>query len=670
MTVAYESAVVKAIRGFKAELRAHEGVQINLMANRYLDVERALESNIAALSEQITRLASEGMEPSWSQLYRLERWQTLQLQTMEELARFNGWAVDVIKAEQLDMMTRGIDNASAALESMKPGLGQFTKMPHDALQGMVGIARDGSPLGDLLASSYPAMRDSMTRELVKSVALGRNPRVTAAAVRKATGMGLDRALNIARTEQLRVYREATRESYVTAGVRMYQRIASLDERTCCGCAVADGEILSTEAEFDEHCQGRCFVSGTVAAGPPVGAATSRKYVGEVVTVGTASGNLVTVTPNHAILTDRGWIAAGLLREGDNVVSSGGSERVASPVDPHEYQVPTRIEDVRRALGMNRIVTVPAAAENFHGDGRGGKCEVYVVGADRLLGDSLESLLAEVGSELNLGRGNVQAHPLARQGTPALLLHRLLAAPEILLHQLAQSGALLGRQPLAAEAIGGGLSAPLYAGLAQMHLDSAARDPEGIGKRLLRFSGEVASRNFGVRQAEPGAMLRGPLADSESVAILATAKQPASLEQIREGLLRSVPAGRDVLRTLASNVVLDHVLDVSGRRFSGHVYNLQTQGHWYSANSIIAHNCDLLPIVVGVENPQAQSYQDWYGRQDEATQRSILGPGRYDALKSGSASWKDLGTHTHSDQWGGSYVATPVSNLPAVTAVAA
>ncbi|HZL04349.1 MAG TPA: minor capsid protein, partial [Coriobacteriia bacterium] len=257
MTAVYESRVVKAIRGFKAELRAHEGVQINLMASKYLDVERALESNIAALSEQIARLASEGMEPSWSQLYRLERWQTLQLQTMEELARFNGWAVDVIKAEQLDMMTRGIDNASAALESMKPGLGQFTKMPHDALQGMVGIARDGSPLGDLLAASYPAMRDSMTRELVRSVALGRNPRVTAAAVRKATGMGLNRALTIARTEQLRVYREATRESYKAAGVTQYQRIAAQDERTCIGCAVADGEIIRIESEFDEHCNGRC-----------------------------------------------------------------------------------------------------------------------------------------------------------------------------------------------------------------------------------------------------------------------------------------------------------------------------------------------------------------------------------------------------------------------------
>jgi len=255
--VAYESDVVKAIRGFKAELRAHEGVQVNAMAVKYLDVEKALESNIAALSEQIARLGAQGIEPSWSQLYRLERYQALQLQTMEELARFNGWAVDVIKAEQLDMMTRGIDNAAAALESMKPGLGQFTKMPHDALQGMVGVARDGSPLGDLLAASYPAMRDGITRELTRSVALGRNPRVTAAAIRKETGLGLNRALTIARTEQLRVYREATRESYKAAGVTQYQRIAALDERTCVGCAIADGEIIPIESEFDEHCNGRC-----------------------------------------------------------------------------------------------------------------------------------------------------------------------------------------------------------------------------------------------------------------------------------------------------------------------------------------------------------------------------------------------------------------------------
>jgi SPP1 gp7 family putative phage head morphogenesis protein len=258
VTTVYESSVVRAIRGFKAQLRANEGVQIEHMARQYLDVEKALESNIAALVEQLARLRADGIEPNWSQLYRLERWQALQLQLMEELARFNGWAADLIKSEQLSMITKGIDNAAAALEMSKPGLSQFVHaMPHDALRGMVGTARDGSPLGDLLASSYPAIRDVMTRELIRSVALGRNPRVTAQLVRKATGMGLDRALTIARTEQLRVYREATRESYVSAGVTQYQRIAALDERTCIGCLLADGEILSTESQFDEHCNGRC-----------------------------------------------------------------------------------------------------------------------------------------------------------------------------------------------------------------------------------------------------------------------------------------------------------------------------------------------------------------------------------------------------------------------------
>lgn len=667
MTTVVESKVVTAIRGFKAELRAHEGVQINLMATKYLDVERALESNIAALSEQIARLAAQGVEPSWSQLYRMERWQTLQLQTMEELARFNGWAVDVIKAEQLDMMTRGIDNASAALESMKPGLGQFTKMPHDALQGMVGVARDGSPLGDLLASSYPAIRDVMTRELIRSVALGRNPRVTAALVRKATGMGLDRALTIARTEQMRVYREASRESYQAAGCQFWQRISGLGENSCIACIVLDGEILPVSEPLDDHPNGLCFVPGTVAAGPPVSVATSRKYVGEVVSVGTASGNLVTVTPNHPILTDRGWVKAGLLREGDHVVSGGGRERVTSPVDPHEYQVPTRIEDVRRALGMSRLRHVPTSAENFHGDGRFGECEVYVVGADRLLGDSLESLLAEVGSELDLGRGNVQAHPLARQGSLALLLHRLLATPEIFLHHLAGLRPVPGGHALACNLGGLQLAAPSDIGFGQSLRNRAPRHAVGLGERLLRVAGQVASGNLPVGEYAP--KLGSRLDADESVSLRATAKQPASLEQIREGLLRSVPAGRDVLRALAGNVVLDRVLDVSGRRFSGHVYNLQTQGHWYSANSIIAHNCDMLPIVPDVANPVAESGQAWFERQPESTQLSIMGPGRFDAWKSGTP-LSDMATKTHDPVWGGSLTPTPIGNLPAVTAAAA
>src|SRR5262249_55483092 len=35
---------------------------------------------------------------------------------------------------------------------------------------------------------------------------------------------------------------------------------------------------------------------------------------------------------------------------------------------------------------------------------------------------------------------------------------------------------------------------------------------------------------------------------------------------------------------------DQVVAIETKQWSGHVYNLQTRGGWYSANGIIAHNC--------------------------------------------------------------------------------
>lgn len=93
-----------------------------------------------------------------------------------------------------------------------------------------------------------------------------------------------------------------------------------------------------------------------------------------------------------------------------------------------------------------------------------------------------------------------------------------------------------------------------------------------------------------------------------------------------------------------------------------MYNLQTQGQWYSANGIIAHNCSAVPVIPGIANPVMESGQSWFDRQDEATQLHVMGPGRLAAYKSGAASFKDMATHVHDDTWGGAWVPTPVTNL--------
>ena len=80
---------------------------------------------------------------------------------------------------------------------------------------------------------------------------------TTVAALKLAG-GLTKAMQIARSEQLRVYRESSRLQYQKSGVvRAYKRLSAKDERVCPACLMADGEVVALEIEFMEHTQGRC-----------------------------------------------------------------------------------------------------------------------------------------------------------------------------------------------------------------------------------------------------------------------------------------------------------------------------------------------------------------------------------------------------------------------------
>lgn len=50
-------------------------------------------------------------------------------------------------------------------------------------------------------------------------------------------------------------------------------------------------------------------------------------------------------------------------------------------------------------------------------------------------------------------------------------------------------------------------------------------------------------------------------------------------------------------------------------YSGHVYNLSTENHWYFANGIIVHNCDCR-VIAGFPGDEVEDYdpdalyRDW------------------------------------------------------------
>lgn len=251
--------MIATMREFKQGLLDREAGQVALMVRRWGQVEKALEGNMAALQAEIAASATSGTTMTTAQIMRMERYHTLLVQARSEVGRYQKWATGQIEDGQGEMLELGAEHAAAAIQATGVGIG-FNRINVEALQNMVGLCADGSPLFDVLKlrALYPDAVQGLTDALVKGVGLGWNPHKTAAAMQDGLAAGLNKALVIARTEQLRAYRTASVEQYRESGVVSgFKRLAAKDERTCLACLSQDGERYEIEEDFSDHVCGRC-----------------------------------------------------------------------------------------------------------------------------------------------------------------------------------------------------------------------------------------------------------------------------------------------------------------------------------------------------------------------------------------------------------------------------
>ena len=130
--------------------------------------------------------------------------------------------------------------------------------------------------------------------------------------------------------------------------------------------------------------GWCLSGDTNVRLPKLRFATVREYSGQIVQVHLENGEKLTGTPNHPVLTNRGWQALGALHEGDYLISSAILQGIDGlPVQDFD-QVETRLQDKVNAFGAGREVgRFVTAADDFYADGAGSK--VHIVYADSPLG---------------------------------------------------------------------------------------------------------------------------------------------------------------------------------------------------------------------------------------------------------------------------------------------
>jgi hypothetical protein len=230
-----------------------------------------------------------------------------------------------------------------------------------------------------------------------------------------------------------------------------------------------------------------------------------------------------------------------------------------------------------ALKSGRMIStaVPGSPEDFHGDGSKGN--VDIVFSDGLGQDGEETKLGK-----HCSKGSVE---FAGMGLPDLFADSNLFAM------------LKGLLPAPDGVVGRG-GDPLPADLAEVeHLQSVGI--AGVTQFETAFAPHLSQRSP-IQANVLGDPVRGisrkvspeefAKVDPGNLSTRSTQSKVDLLETPLESGFAIAGTRGDLIKRIASLISPTQVVHVERRKFSGHVYNLETKQGWYIANNIITHNC--------------------------------------------------------------------------------
>jgi hypothetical protein len=442
------------------------------------------------------------------------------------------------------------------------------------------------------------LRGVVNDKVTQAIAEGWSPQQLASSLR--ADFEPWRAEAIARTETGLAYINASAEGYKELGVEMVEIVdgdGCLPHGHDDGAPLPSGEpgVIEEDAQangqvwtvdqFQENPIGHpnCLPGRQMVVAPNATAMFARAYHGEVIVIRTAANDDISCTPNHPVLTTKGWMPARLIAEGDDVFRCLDPQRLASSLDPDHDHVPAPIEQVAGALLESSGVqsaTMPAAPEYFHGDGAGG--DVHVVVANGLRPDAVQPPGFEHALKVDFDCGSVESEALDSRRAAALLLNGLLPSTN--------GGVGCGDSP-----------SPLFgSGTGRRKTCRLARRPQ-----LESVASECGSNRRAVNPASVSDLVRvlsceviavqeivvscGVLDDGVGLSA-SPDRDSGRMESASHELIADTERGADLPATLAALIEPSRVVKIERQLFAGHVFNLQTTQGWYVAGGIITHNC--------------------------------------------------------------------------------
>src|SRR6201996_7909762 len=287
---------------------------------------------------------------------------------------------------------------------------------------------------------------------------------------------------------------------------------------------------------------KCVVGSTSVRTPtPPSVGYRRYYKGPLISLKTSRGYELTVTPNHPVLTLRGWVPVQDLRCFEDFVYSTDAYPNKT-VQPEIDNVPATAEQIFRSMYETNILSrVIGSKVDFHSDG-------------------------SPDYEVEIVRAN--SHLLLKTGSSS---KQFCSEPLITV-------------PSSTQSTRGFFRGTPYA------LSNSSRRPQFpttmryITGRLRHFPSLFDTETFPILSYMPYCV------GFNSCVSVASSFIPPRLQSTSDYAVTYTKHTCDLRKRLPRDVSTDQIVSIDYQRGAAHVYNFSTSEEWYYSNNIITHNC--------------------------------------------------------------------------------
>lgn len=404
------------------------------------------------------------------------------------------------------------------------------------------------------------------------------------------------------------------------GVKDFVWVAIIDKKTCDVCCLPRAGKTSSEikqmladGKLDKKaCDAvvppahpNCLIgSSFISIDYPILKIFRRRYSNEMAKIVTDNGSILEITPNHPILTNRGWQAAKDIKIGDYLFNPSIETSDIGNCDAQNAI--TSIQNIFDSVAFfSEITTGFQSASDFHNDGMINE-QVDIIGIDRELILYKMSHFLENGADLFFEWAN---HSNLAFCSSNEFLFGIFKTLNGCMSFFGECKTFLSIHSAHANNVGLASIASTHIGLNQPFTNSPPGDP--ILQRNGQFTHPILiilNRIFIYGNSSaffPTMPARDNLYATHADAL-------AQIVGMMPNDFGNGSKGQPAF--IKPNRVVDFFICNSIPNDSFHVYNLETNINWYIANNLIVHNCrcDIAPVASTdpVEGPDWKAFDDW------------------------------------------------------------